>query len=652
MSATAPTLSVGQWREHNDAYLSTALDWLRLRLAAAAPAPHGVEERQVHEAHVRLLEAERTFPPPALLLLSEALGLSRFEQDVVLLCCAMELDTRTGALCAAAQDDPRKPVPTFALAMAVLEDPEWSALSPTGSLRAWRLVDVDARSGEPLVLRALRADERVVHFVKGLNVLDERLSVLLRPLDHSPEPLPPSQEAVVDAVAASAADGTGALLQLVGSNRASRVSLASRVATRLGLLLHELPVAALPLGLADAGDLARLWRREARLLPLALLVTADDGDLTAVQVTAVRRLAEEADSPVLLGLAQVCGDLADVSVVHDAATPTKAEQRALWRGALGEDGSDAAAGLATELDLDATEIERVARSARAGGDGDLAVAARARGMSLYRPHLDALAQRLRPAATWADIVLPAEPLRLLRTMAHEARHRGVVYDDWGWRQRSPRGLGISALFTGESGTGKTMAAEVLAGDLGLDLYRIDLSGVVSKYIGETEKNLRRLFDAAEHGGVILFFDEADALFGRRSEVRDSHDRYANIEVNYLLQRMESYHGLAVLATNLRSALDPAFTRRLRFIVPFVLPGPPERERIWAAAFPPQVPTDGLDPRRLARLDLSGALIHSIALHAAFFAATQGRAVAMEHVLDAARLELRKADRSTNEVEAV
>ena len=170
-----------------------------------------------------------------------------------------------------------------------------------------------------------------------------------------------------------------------------------------------------------------------------------------------------------------------------------------------------------------------------------------------------------------------------------------------------------------------MAAEVLANDLGLDLYRIDLSGVVSKYIGETEKNLRRLFDAAEQGGAMLFFDEADALFGKRSEVKDSHDRYANIEVNYLLQRMESYRGLAILATNLRSALDSAFTRRLRFIVPFALPSRSERERIWRQVFPPEVPVDGIDPARLGRLSLSGALIHSIALHAVILRGRRGHA---------------------------
>ena len=170
----------------------------------------------------------------------------------------------------------------------------------------------------------------------------------------------------------------------------------------------------------------------------------------------------------------------------------------------------------------------------------------------------------------------------------------VVYGDWGFAGKSTRGLGISALFSGASGTGKTMAAEVLANELALDLYRIDLSAVVSKYIGETEKNLRRLFDAAEETGAILLFDEADALFGKRSEVKDSHDRYANIEVSYLLQRMESYRGLAILTTNFRAALDPAFLRRIRFIVNFPFPDAGQRAEIWRGVFPSQTPVDGIE----------------------------------------------------------
>ena len=199
--------------------------------------------------------------------------------------------------------------------------------------------------------------------------------------------------------------------------------------------------------------------------------------------------------------------------------------------------------------------------------------------------------------------------------------------------------------------GKTLAAEVLAHELDVDLYRIDLAGMVSKYIGETEKNLRMVFDLAEQTGALLLFDEADALFGKRSEVRDSHDRYANIEIDYLLTRIEAYRGLALLTTNMRHALDPAFTRRLRFIVTFPFPGAAERRRIWQLAFPPGAPCAGLDWDRLARLNLSGATIHAVALNAAFGAARQGTVIDTELVVDAVRTELRKLDRPLSEVDA-
>jgi SpoVK/Ycf46/Vps4 family AAA+-type ATPase len=265
-----------------------------------------------------------------------------------------------------------------------------------------------------------------------------------------------------------------------------------------------------------------------------------------------------------------------------------------------------------------------------------------------RPSLDALAQRLETKATWDDIVLPEEETNLLRQMAAQVRHRSKVYDEWGFRDRMNRGLGVNALFAGESGTGKTMAAEVIANELRLNLYRIDLSAVVSKYIGETEKNLRRLFDAAEDGGAILFFDEADALFGKRSEVKDSHDRYANIEVNYLLQRIETYRGLAILATNLKGSMDSAFMRRLRFILNFPFPSLESRKQMWQKVFPPQTPIAELDYDHLGRLNLTGGSIHTTAINAAFMAARQEEGVGMATVLAAAKSEFRKLERSIYE----
>jgi SpoVK/Ycf46/Vps4 family AAA+-type ATPase len=216
-----------------------------------------------------------------------------------------------------------------------------------------------------------------------------------------------------------------------------------------------------------------------------------------------------------------------------------------------------------------------------------------------------------------------------------------VLRHWGFGESITRGSGITALFAGQSGTGKSMAAEVLAGELGLALYRIDLSGVVSKYIGETERNLRKVFDAADEGGCLLLFDEADALFGRRSEVKDSHDRYANIEVNYLLQRMEDYRGVAILTTNQRRALDRAFLRRLRFVVNFPFPSPRERELLWQRAFPARAPVADLDVSRLTKLATTGGMIRNIAFNSAFCAAGRGVPVTTELVLEMARVEFRK-----------
>jgi SpoVK/Ycf46/Vps4 family AAA+-type ATPase len=258
--------------------------------------------------------------------------------------------------------------------------------------------------------------------------------------------------------------------------------------------------------------------------------------------------------------------------------------------------------------------------------------------------LENLAQRVEPCYDWDDIVVPAGVLRQLKEIASQVAHRHLVYQGWGFARKLHRGRGISALFSGPSGVGKTMAAEVLAHHLKLDLYRIDLAGVVSKYIGETEKNLRSVFDAAERSGAILLFDEADALFGKRSEVKDSHDRYANIEVNYLLQRMEEYRGLAILATNMKAALDSAFMRRLRFIVEFPFPDALQRRELWSKVFPPAAAVDGLDFATLSRLEITGGNVRNIAVNAAFLAAGEGRSIAMEHVMRAARREYTKIDR--------
>jgi SpoVK/Ycf46/Vps4 family AAA+-type ATPase len=392
------------------------------------------------------------------------------------------------------------------------------------------------------------------------------------------------------------------------------------------------------------------------LLPTALYLDASQSEQTATTpglASVINRFIERCDSIFFLDIREPWQEMERATISVDITKPTAAEQKDAWSVVLGSELADSSVLLASQFNLNLTTIHRTVQRVASQEFKDR----NERHHQLWnaclvntRPRLDNLAQRIDAKATWDDIVLPDEDMNLLHQIAEQVRQRHQVYEDWGFRRRMNRGMGISALFAGESGTGKTMAAEVIANDLRLNLYRIDLSAVVSKYIGETEKNLRRLFDAAEDGGAILFFDEADALFGKRSEVKDSHDRYANIEINYLLQRMEAYRGLAILATNLKSALDAAFMRRLRFIVNFAFPGRDERKVIWQKVFPPETPREELDCDRLAKFNLTGGSIHNIALNAAFLAAQAGSPVTMPLVLAAARTEFRKLDRPINEAD--
>lgn len=611
-------------------------------------------------------------PPPelpsALTLLTQRLGLSRFERDLLLLCAGMELDTRIAGLCARAQDDPQKPFPTFALALALFDEPVWDVLSPERPLRYFRLIEVHATPTQPLTASPLRADERIVSYLKGLDYLDERLSALCTPLVFDPgAELSSSQEqAVRDLVHRLQLNGPPArlpVIQLLGHDGASKQLVARQTAAQLNRSLFRLPVELLPAAPADLDSLARLWQRESLLLPLALYLDGQELDASAGErVEALARFITRTDGVIFLAVREPISrpETAGAALI-DVARPTPAEQQAVWSEALGSAAAGIAEQLAGQFSLNLGNIRLLAEQAQAlGGSGTEGTADAAWDLccAQERPRLDALAQRLEPKVTWDDIVLPAAELGVLHQLAAQVRQRRRVYGEWGFGRKMSRGLSISALFAGASGTGKTMAAEVLASDLRLNLYRIDLSAVVSKYIGETEKNLRRLFDAAEDGGAILFFDEADALFGKRSEVKDSHDRYANIEVNYLLQRIESYRGLAILATNMRSALDGAFLRRLRFIVNFPFPSVADRRRLWEKVFPVSdpvrglggVPVENLDHARLARLSLTGGHIHNVALNASFLAAQAGSVVTMPLVLQAARAEFQKLNRPINEAE--
>jgi SpoVK/Ycf46/Vps4 family AAA+-type ATPase len=422
------------------------------------------------------------------------------------------------------------------------------------------------------------------------------------------------------------------------------------VALSLGLNLQTIDLKTLPSQTGDFETFTRLWQRESLLMSLALYIDVNGaGDAEKIHL---KRLLEHCSGVIFIDKEDSRTESGRHRVAFEIDKPTPEEQEQLWIEALQGHANGAPARLAEQFSFNQNEINRLAKTAlneipqsESTLDENLWQACRI----AARAGMEQLAQRIDAKATWDLLVLPSEQKELLHQITEQVSKRKRVYEDWGFRERMNRGLGISALFAGESGTGKTMAAEVIANDLELDLFRIDLSAVISKYIGETEKNLRKLFDAAEDSGAILFFDEADALFGKRSEVKDSHDRYANIEINYLLQRMEGYRGLAILATNMKSALDKAFVRRLRFIVDFPFPGVEERKEIWRKVFPPETPVDeGVVFQFLAKHPLTGGSIHNVALNAAFLAAQEGGPVTMPLLLTAARTEFKKLERPAKE----
>ncbi|OYY68095.1 ATP-binding protein [Sphingomonas sp. 28-63-12] len=632
-------------------------DWLRFGTGhtTAEPVAAPVDLLAGPEAAADASDPSDAKYVPALVTLSQRLGLSDFERQLLLMCAAIEFDTGFGALCAEAQRGSGHKGPSFELALVALENPAWDVMSPERPLRYWRLIEIHQPGAQPLITSALRADERIVNYIKGLNYLDDRLAPLVERLDDaSAEVLPPSQAATADSIADHLAGATQPpLFQLIGESAASKLAIARQVAARFGITVHRLRGQSIPEPQADNETFVRLWQREALLLPLALYVDAEDVEPTSAQGRAMIRLLNRCGGVVMVASRTKLGGLGRRTISVDVAKPLPAEQLGLWSDLLGDSSRAKAALLAGQFNLDRAAIAAIVDDAAAASHGtadkrDALVWAGA--LEHVRPALDELAQPITPRVGWDDIELPDRERAQLREIAAQVRNRTAVYDDWGFRDRLSRGLGISVLFAGDSGTGKTMAAEALASELGLLLYRIDLAGVVSKFIGETEKNLRKLFDAAEDGGAILFFDEADALFGKRSEVKDSHDRYANIEINYLLQRIEGYRGLAILTTNMKSALDQAFVRRLRFIVNFPFPGAPERTAIWRKVFPPAVDVAALDIDRLARLNVTGGSIHNIALNAAFAAVAAGSTLTMPIVLEAARREYLKLDKPINEAD--
>jgi hypothetical protein len=649
------TIPSPTWQTANQQHLATALAGVRAALQQYLALAQGQTQDQSQDqgtvASSEVVNGDFGTDPAALTSLCTAFHLTSFERDLLLLCAGVELSGSLAQLCSEAQGG-KVSYPTFSLALAALPDAHWSALTPASSLRYWRLIEV--ANGESLTQSRLRIDERVLHYLNGLAYLDDRLRGLVEPIQTTVM-LPTSHQQLAMQIANLAAKGQSCpIIQLTGEGDDNKEAIAATACNLLGLQLYRLAGGNMPGTVAEREALARLWEREAILGRSALLVDCEgldrDRARTVVETIATMNGLVLVSSPEPIAIRQRSTFRIDVP------RPSTAEQRQLWQQGLGE----LAVPLVGQIDrvvahfnLGSPLIQEVCDRVRLWSNGNQANLSEflwESCRSQARTRLDDLAQRIEPMAGWDDLILPVAQQSLLREVAAQIKQRSMVYDTWEFARRGANGLGIAALFAGASGTGKTLAAEVLARELQLDLYRIDLSQVVSKYIGETEKNLRRVFTAAEAGGAILLFDEADALFGKRSEVKDSHDRYANIEVSYLLQRMEAYRGLAILTTNLRGSIDSAFLRRIRFVIQFPFPDLAQRLEIWRRMFPPKLPTAGLDWDKLARLNITGGNIRNIVLNAAFLAADGGEPVQMKHLLRSAQGEYTKLEKTLTDVE--
>lgn len=614
------------WTEENQRRLGAAVSALLSRIKTLTANP---------DASVGATDLD----VPTLEQIGMCFALSPFERGLLLLAAAVECNGSVPAACAAANGDARRPWPTLGLALSVLPDGHWSALSPDGPLRRFRLVHLDLTEG--LTWARVRCDERVLHLLIGLGSSDQRLAPYVNERPASTRSLPASQHAIAEQIAQlwSTADAAGVqAAQLCGADRDQRRAVVDGVAQLAGSgRVIDVDADALPAAGPDLADLIGRLARECVLT--GAIVSWRDSAVGSNHWLFGQVLRHEGVRVIAEGAHRVARDLR--VPVFDVPTPTFDEQRRLWRDVLpdgmGHAGNDLAKSFVLTSDVAASIVDEL--------NGSLSTTELRRSCRLrLRSDVGGSAVVREPTTDWSKLVLPKDSMQLLHALETEARFRAEVHEKWGLDQAGHRARGTSALFCGPSGTGKSFAAEVIAGSLGVDLLHVDLSQVVNKYIGETEKNLSRVFDAGERGGAVLLFDECDALFGKRTEIKDSHDRYANIEVSYLLQRMEAYSGVAVLTTNLRANLDPAFVRRLRFIVTFPHPARAERERIWSTVFPDHVDVSALRPDLLAGLDISGGLIANIAMAAAMRAASDGTEITMRHVRQAAAIEYAKLER--------
>lgn len=647
------------WQSANQAYLTASLNIVLEELVFYKKHLNDREKLTFSPsaaARQQLEAAKAQLPQQAALeKFVQDFKLSAFERKILLLCIGVELNRHFASIITEIRGNTQLYYPTFDIALAAFpKDAYWSAITPVAPLRYWDIITL-LEPNNKFTNSAIKITEQLLHYITGVYYLNEKLHAVLKPIA-VPKLIVDAHKVILNKILKTynkTLDKQLPFIQLISNNPSNQANTAAYISTEIGL--QALTLNYFPNSLTELYELTNLWNREALLRPYALFLNAKIIDLTnKEQQQLLHYFIEKIQAVLFIGNDNKLALNLRESIVFELKNPSQKEQINLWEKALGNHAAQLNGQLkilTSHFNLNAETIASASQNAiaqqnsKSSNDRNLEKTLWKACCTYNRPKIDALAQRIEPIANWETLVLPPTEMEILQAIVVQVKHRHKVYKQWGFSSASNRGLGVSALFTGESGTGKTMAAEVLANALQLDLYKIDLSQVVNKYIGETEKNLKRIFDAAEGSSAILLFDEADALFGKRSEVKDSRDRYSNIEVSYLLQRMESYKGLAVLTSNMKSAIDKAFMRRIRFAVHFQRPDALHRAKIWKRIFPKDAPTKNLNIQQLAKLNIPGGNIKNIALNAAFIAASEQQAIQMQHLLKAARAEYTKLDKT-------
>ena len=627
--------------------------------------------REIRAREGRSLDADVDL---RLAALESAFGLDPRERDALLLAAAPDLDRKYEKVYGYLRDDITRTRPTVGLLSRILSRSPVERLSvmdlfaERSTLVGDRLIELV--DGPTVPANEVRVPNHVVEYLLGSDAVAAAVdgATVVEPTEAIGDlSIGDERLQALENLATRLGDGhTSVMAAFVGPDQRMAEAAVASVCGAAGQPLLRIDAGTLDwTHLTD--DLAILLR-EARLQGGAVAVSGLDAlepeRATPVQdgESAERERSEDRLERLVVGLDAFPGNVflsGDVALSarlqprlerHAFARfafprPGYDRRKALWNAVDGLPADADPASLAGKFRLTRGQIEDAVSTARSIADGPLTADSVLEACRTHSQHrLDELAREVEPGYDWEDIVLPSDTFAHLREVAAHVRHRGTVYEEWGFEDRFSLGNGINVLFTGPSGTGKTMAAEIIARDAGLPMYKLDLASVISKYIGETEKNLGRIFDEAEHSNAVLFFDEADALFGKRTEVSDSHDRYANVEVDYLLQRMEEHDGCVILASNLQENIDDAFVRRINVSVDFPLPDRASREAIWRGIFPEETPRTDLDLDFLAGFDLSGGSIKNVALTASFMAADDGSAVEMKHVVCALRREFQKTSR--------